>query len=300
MAPHELGIACDAASVGALVASLEQAGALAVSLSDAADAPLFEPAPGEHPMWGECRVVGLFVDADAARSARAALLAAGTAGPIEVVEVVERDWVLESQTPAAPVRHGRRLWAAPPGEAVPDPDAVVVRMVPGLAFGSGSHETTALCLEWLDACAVDGHIAGAEVVDYGCGSGILAIAAAKLGAGRVFAVDHDTQALAATRDNACANGVGERVIALPDRLLPRGIAADLVVANILAGALQDLAPRLLGLLRNGGALALSGVLAEQAGQVEQAYRALGCSAFSCRARGDWIRIDTERAARDID
>ena len=187
-----------------------------------------------------------------------------------------------------PTRFGQRLWVCPVGQSSPDPNAVVVDLDPGLAFGTGHHPTTALCLEWLDGA----DLAGRTLLDYGCGSGILAIAALKLGAARALAVDHDPQALEATRDNARANGVAERIWAGSPAELD-GIAgarhADLVVANILAGPLVELAPSLLACLRPGGALALSGVLADQVDSVQAAY-AGSVHLGPTRLRDDWALI----------
>ena len=207
-------------------------------------------------------------------------------------EVVERDWVTETQQAVPPTRFGRRLWVVPPGSPAPAGDAVCVELVPGLAFGSGAPATTALCLEWLDGIDLD----GATVVDFGCGSGILAVAAAKLGAAEVMGLDHDPQALTATRCNAEANGVGDRVrcaLTAPPALAGR---AHVVVANILAGTLVTLAPSIAGLLRPGGRLAVSGVLEEQAGTVSEAY-APWCEICGVVARGGWVRVEARRRER---
>ena len=289
---HELQLPCAADEAGALEATLEGAGAVAVSLDDAGDGPLFEPGPGEHPLWSQCRLTGLFEDARLAAAALERLRAehgepvAARAG---LREVVERDWVCENQVAIPPTRFGRRLWVLPPGTPPPAPDAACVLLAPRLAFGTGAHETTALCLEWLDGQP----LAGATVVDFGCGSGILAIAAAKLGAARVHALDHDPQALIAAGQNAAANGVGERVLCA--REVPPGLAgaADAVVANILAGTLLGLAPVLAGLLRPGGTLALAGILDAQAAGVREAYEPW-CEGFATAMRGGWTRLAARR------
>jgi ribosomal protein L11 methyltransferase len=171
---------------------------------------------------------------------------------------------------AVPRRFGRRLWVVPSGHTVEPDDAIILRLDPGLAFGTGEHPTTALCLAWLDAHAP----VGAKVVDFGCGSGILAIAAALLGATRVLAIDHDPQALVATLKNAAANGVADRIDARADDALPSDVWGEqrVVIANILANPLVALAPRLTRLVAPRGQLVLSGLLEHQVGEVCAAYR----------------------------
>jgi ribosomal protein L11 methyltransferase len=179
---------------------------------------------------------------------------------------------------------GRRLWVCPEGQSVTPADGVVIRLDPGLAFGTGTHATTALCLDWLDGLDLEGK----SVLDYGCGSGILAIAALKLGAEHALAVDHDPQALEATRANAIKNQVDARLqTALPDAL--PATRADILVANILAEPLMSLAPTLAELLRSGGRLALSGILAEQQEAVAARYRPYA-ELQPVRRREEWILI----------
>jgi ribosomal protein L11 methyltransferase len=266
--------------------ALIEAGACAVTLEDAADEPLYEPPPGAMPLWTRTRVVGLFpADADLAAVRADVHAVLGDAPPGWQVEPLqERDWERAWLDGFRPMRFGHRLWVCPSEYPVPDPAAVTVRLDPGLAFGTGTHATTALCLEWLDGAALQ----GAEVIDYGCGSGILGIAALKLGARQVWAVDNDPQALLATRDNAARNGVADRVSALaPDALPP--LHADVLLANILAGPLIALAPRFAELVRPGGRVALSGILEAQTEEVARAYRrwfAVGAAL----AREGWVRI----------
>lgn len=243
-------------------------GAIAVSLADGGDVPLFEPAPGETPLWPSVRLRALFhASADPGVAAATLAVVLGLAPSAVAVEHLEdRAWEREWLKDFRPMRFGRRLWVAPAGQR-PDGDApVILELDPGLAFGTGTHPTTALCLEWLDA-RVGG---GERVLDYGCGSGILALAAVKLGADSAAAFDIDPQALIATRENAARNGVPARV-ELAER--PDGIRGpfDLVVANILAGPLIELAPRLAALARAGGEIALAGMLSRQAAEVAQAY-----------------------------
>jgi ribosomal protein L11 methyltransferase len=256
-----------------LEAALENAGALAVTLGDAGDDPQLEPPPGAMPLWEGVRLTALFDDdpigRDQVRTLAAALGRHALSPPV-VEHIEDRPWERVWLDEFAPTRFGRRLWVCPRGQA-PDPaeigpDTVIVELDPGLAFGTGHHATTALCLEWLDAL----DLTGKTVLDYGCGSGILAIAALRLGAALAVAVDHDPQALEATGDNAAENGVADRIRVYAPGDQP-SLAADVLVANILAGPLVELAPRLAELVAPGGALALSGVLEEQAPQVAAAY-----------------------------
>ncbi|MCH8476346.1 MAG: 50S ribosomal protein L11 methyltransferase [Wenzhouxiangella sp.] len=271
--------------------ALLELGACSVSLGDAGDHPVHEPAPGETPLWPEVVLQGLFEAGAEPAALTAALLGQGliTAADAVVVErLAERDWTRAWMDRYEPMRFGQSLWICP-SHIEPDPDwPLVIRLDPGLAFGSGTHPTTALCLQWIDGAA----LAGKRVVDYGCGSGILAIASALKGARQVLAVDHDPQALTATIDNARRNAVADRI----ECLLPgqfKGEAADLILANILAGPLIELAPALAGCLAPGGQLVLSGVLAEQAEAVAAAYRdSLGPATIS--QNEDWVRLDFQR------
>ena len=245
------------------------AGALSVTYQDAADEPILEPGLGEHPVWSATRVVALFPeDSDTGRTTqrlREALHEAGIEPRIERLE--DRDWSSTWRETFHAMRFGARLWVVPSGEQTPAADAVTIHLDPGLAFGTGTHVTTALCLEWLDAHPP----LGREVIDYGCGSGILAIAAGKLGARHVCAVDIDPQALLATRENAGRNGMSPRVEALfPEAL--EGRPVDLVIANILANPLIDLAESLAGQVTLEGHIVLTGILADQAADVMSAYR----------------------------
>jgi ribosomal protein L11 methyltransferase len=254
------------------------AGALSVTYTDQRDDAILEPAPGEFRLWPATRLEALF-DAAAAEPTRLVALAARIGVPLACLELAhladrawEREWLRDFQ----PMRFGRRLWicptaSTPPAAADGDGDSnVIVRLDPGLAFGTGTHPTTALCLEWLEAQIRPGGSPGPRMTDYGCGSGILAIAALRLGAVRAAAFDIDGQALTATADNAAANGVaGALDIVARDADLPHD--ADLLVANILAGPLIELAPRFAELCRPGGRLALAGLLDEQAAEVGARY-----------------------------
>jgi ribosomal protein L11 methyltransferase len=250
-------------------AALENAGALAVTLGDAADEPQLEPPPGTTPLWSRVTLTALFPDepqalADA-QSLSQSLAAVLTATP-RIEPLQDQGWERVWLKDFAPARFGRRLWICPRGQPAGDPDAVVVELDPGLAFGTGHHPTTALCLEWLDGADV----AGKSVIDYGCGSGILAIAALRLGADRASAVDHDPQALEATRSNTQQNAVADRLLAFSPDDMPDD-SVDILLANILAGPLVELASRLATLVRPEGRIALSGILCDQLAQVEEAY-----------------------------
>lgn len=244
------------------------AGAVSVSFSDARDDAILEPLPGEFRLWPATRMQALFgTERDAQRAAEGLVRDARFApGEIAIELVADRAWEREWLKHFGPMRFGRRLWICPSHERVSEPGAVVVRLDPGLAFGTGTHPTTALCLEWLER-----HVrAGERVIDYGCGSGVLALAAVLLGAARADCFDIDPQALLATRDNAAANGVLARVhLHSAADGLPRG--ADVLIANILSATLCELAPRLAALVRAGGRIVLSGVLEAQAAEVTRTY-----------------------------
>ena len=195
-----------------------------------------------------------------------------------------------------PLHFGERTWIVPWNRALPpeaeDPRAAVVRLDPGLAFGSGTHPTTSLCLQWLDALARNGELPGATVLDFGCGSGILALAALKLGAARAVGVDNDPQALTATADNAQRNGMGDRIaVFMPER--EPEVAYPVVVANILASALQALAETLAARVVTGGRLALSGILKGQEDALLQRYDRWFAD-LAVAQEGDWVRIDGVR------
>lgn len=218
--------------------ALVESGAVSVTFQDTHDNPVFEPLPGETLLWGDTDVIGLY-DAETDMAEVVAmleqhpLLGAGFRHKIEQLE--DKDWEREWMDNFHPMRFGERLWICPSWRDVPDPDAVNVMLDPGLAFGTGTHPTTALCLQWLDGL----DLAGKTVIDFGCGSGILAIAALKLGAARAIGIDIDPQAIQASRDNAQRNGVSERLELYLPKDQPADLLADVVVANILAGPLRS-------------------------------------------------------------
>lgn len=251
---------------------LLEAGALSVDVADAAagtadERPLFgEPGAEPTAAWADNVIMALFApDVDADALVAAACAEAGVRGTRTIEAVEEQDWVRVTQDQFAPIAISERLWIVPTWCEPVDPRALNLRLDPGLAFGTGSHPTTRLCLRWLDA-----HITpGCSVIDYGCGSGVLAIAARMLGAGVVTGVDIDPQAVLASRANAAANAV-EAVFEEPQRFAPA--PADVVVANILSNPLRVLAPLICGLARPGGSVVLSGILATQRELVGEAYR----------------------------
>ncbi|MBT8136283.1 MAG: 50S ribosomal protein L11 methyltransferase [Gammaproteobacteria bacterium] len=261
-------------------------GALSVSLEDAGDEPLLEPAPGATPYWSRLRFSALFPDdVDREDIVNQLACAHATWQPLE-----ERDWQRAALQEFEPACFGGRLWICPTGKT-PGNAKHIVRLDPGLAFGTGRHATTALCLEWLAGNSVD----GCTVLDFGCGSGVLGLAAVALGARQVFAADIDEQALTATRNNAAANRCGEKFhISLPGKL--PAVSVDIVMANILAGPLIGLVPVLAGMLRPGGAVVLSGILDDQAEQVWQAY-APWFENEQCSIRAGWARLSGTRNDR---
>ena len=252
-------------SIERLEGILWDAGAVSVTAQDGGDEPLLEPGPAETPLWREIVVTGLFrQDMDVTRVASA--LGEAEFSVLDIDELADRVWEREWLTRFRPAQFGRRLWVCPTQCTPPAEAQVVMFLDPGLAFGTGTHPTTRLCLEWLD-----GHVEeGMTVIDYGCGSGILGIAALLLGARSVIAVDNDPQALSATVSNATANGVAGKLEALLPAEVPEQ-PAELVIANILAQPLIDLAPRLVRLVAPGGRLVLSGIMQAQQQLVIDAY-----------------------------
>ena len=270
-------------------------GALAVSLEDNADEPLLEPGPGETPVWQNVKVTALFAGDVELEPIRAeipdALLAKNSCSDITTLR--DRAWERVWMDDFSPIQMGPRLWICPSWSEPPDASAINVYLDPGLAFGTGTHATTAMCLAALDD-AVRG---GERVVDYGCGSGILAIAALRLGASSALGVDNDPQALTASRDNAERNQIEASSLAIlfPDS---PGIEAwvggsDLVVANILAGPLLTLADELIALMMPGAKLLLTGILTEQAPELIERYATVNLRVSD--TRDGWVLMSGQRA-----
>ncbi|HVI25824.1 MAG TPA: 50S ribosomal protein L11 methyltransferase [Xanthomonadaceae bacterium] len=310
----ELSLHCREAEQPRYEHALEDVGALAVTLLDAdADSgnerAILEPGVGETPLWQALSLSALFPH-EADPLLLLAALEAFDPGldwtRVRFRQVADEDWERTWMDTYAPLRFGERTWIVPWNRELPDvaqaqqrdaeeagaPAPAIVRLDPGLAFGSGTHPTTALCLQWLDALAAEGTLHGADVLDFGCGSGILALAALKLGAARAIGIDNDPQALAATRDNAQRNDVGDRLQAFLPQEAPVAMH-PVVVANILASALEALAETLAARTAPGGRIALSGILA---GQEESLLARYGAwfDALTVAQEGDWLRISGVR------
>ena len=286
--------------------ALEDVGALAVTLQDehldaADEQAILEPGVGELPLWDEMRLTALF-NAEAEPMLLLAALDAFDPGldwrkaRFETVE--DQDWERAWLDTFQPMRFGARTWIVPWNHDLPPEadtaDAAIVRLDPGLAFGSGTHPTTALCLRWLDALAAHGELQGREVLDFGCGSGILALAALKLGAARAVGVDNDPQAITATADNAARNGDNIAAFLPQDEPVTR---YPIVVANILASALDALAELLAARTAAGGRIAMSGILAGQEDDLLARF-APWFDALAVARDGDWVRIDGVRNAAE--
>jgi ribosomal protein L11 methyltransferase len=244
-------------------------GAASVTFTDAGNDPVLEPAPGDAPLWADTRISGLFspdVDIKALRQDLRRSLDLEQLPRSEVEDLADRDWEREWLRDFAPMQFGERLWICPGDTMVEHDDAVVVRLDPGLAFGTGTHATTALCLEWLDKLELDDK----SMLDYGCGSGVLAIAALKLGAASATGIDIDPQAVTASLANAGTNGVAEHLAVTIDASTVHD-RFDIVVANILAGPLVELAESIAAFVDSGCPLGLSGILSVQVDDVLAAY-----------------------------
>jgi len=278
-----------AADVATAEALLELAGANSLSLVDAADDPILEPAPAETPLWPDVEIRALFPASTDLAPVRA-LLERSCASSHSFVtgSLDDEEWRAAAQRSIPARAFGKRLWLSPADDERVPAGFVGVKLHMGLAFGTGEHPTTALCLEWLDAALEP----GATVLDYGCGSGVLAIAALALGADHAWAIDNDEQALIATRDNARLNGCESRIDVCAPEALPT-LRVDVVLANILAGPLVALAPELAGVVAPGGWTVLSGILTRQAETVAAAYQPW-FEPITMRERDGWTRIDARR------
>lgn len=256
---------------------LERHGVVAVTLSDAGDDPVLEPGPGETPLWTDTRITGLFpldADLDLLKQDILKSFALRRLPDYRIEQLEDRAWEREWLKNFRPMKFGQRLWVSPHDHAGDFDNAVVIRLDPGLAFGTGTHATTALCLEWLDSIEPSDK----SVLDFGCGSGILAIGALLLGAKAATALDNDPQAVTATENNAAANSVSERILATLS-LDDCAQSYDVVIANILASPLIDLAATLSEKIATDGSIALSGILEAQIESV-------------CAAYDTWLRFDS--------
>ncbi|WP_448568018.1 50S ribosomal protein L11 methyltransferase [Thalassotalea ganghwensis] len=271
---------------------LTACGAQAVTFIDAKDTPIYEPLPGDEVIyWHNTVVMGLY---DASHDMDGVLNYLKSIHPdkenmkYKLEQLEDKDWEREWMDNFHPMKFGQRLWVCPSWRDVPDPNAVNIMLDPGLAFGTGTHPTTALCLTWLDGL----DLKGKTVVDFGCGSGILSLAALKLGAEKVIGIDIDPQALQASRENARRNQVEDRL----ELYLPKdqpSVKADIVVANILAGPLRELAPVIIDFVKPSGLLALSGVLENQAQELQLQY-GQWCQMDDICVQEEWVRLSGQR------
>ncbi|QMW15036.1 50S ribosomal protein L11 methyltransferase [Pseudoalteromonas sp. MT33b] len=266
---------------------LMDTGSASVTYVDAKDTPIYEPKLGTVQLWADTTVIGLY-DANHDMDSVVAVLKAEPTLADKLVYKIEqledKDWEREWMDNFHPIKFGERLWICPSWRDIPEPDAVNVLLDPGLAFGTGTHATTALCLKWLESQ----DLTGKTVVDFGCGSGILGIAAIKLGAERMIGIDIDPQAIEASRDNAERNGVADKLeVYLPED--QPDFSADVVVANILAQPLKELHEVILGLLKPNGKIAMSGILEEQAQSVADVYAPF-LALDEIVVEGEWTRV----------
>lgn len=291
MAWQQLKINVKAEHAEAVGDMLSGNAAQAVTFMDAKDTPMYEPKPGEVLLWPDTQVIGLYDASFELAPVITQLRKTRVLGPdfVYVIDQLEdKDWEREWMDNFHPMRFGQRLWICPSWRDAPDPDAVNILLDPGLAFGTGTHPTTSLCLQWLDGAALHDKV----VLDFGCGSGILALAALKLGARKVIGIDIDPQALQATQENARRNAVEDRL----DVYLPvdqPDIKVDLVIANILAAPLRELSEVITNYCDTGTHLVMSGILAEQAESVMQVYRA-NFSFDPVVQEGEWIRLSAKK------
>lgn len=266
---------------------LERLGAIAITLRDADGSPLFEPAPGQTPLWDVVSITALFEEDTDVQMVLAQLPEGVHARTGHVADRVwEREWLENFK----PMQFGRRLWIYPTWSEATEVDSLVLRLDPGLAFGSGTHETTRLCLEWLDGQTLNNQ----TLLDYGCGSGVLSIAAVLLGCDKVVAVDIDEQARLATERNAEQNDIGgERLLICSPESIPE-MKFDVVVSNILSEVIMKLSKALLGFLEDGGRLAVSGILSRQQAAVVESFGADMIWGVASRL-GDWVCLHGVKA-----
>ena len=292
MSWRQLSLTCQADQLGEVEDLMMELGALSISLSDAGDEPIYEPLPGDNPIWPESIVSATFAeDSDPEQIAQLlmARLPAGLTQSVKHDSFQDRDWQQAYRQHFKPLQCAPSLWIVPSWIEPPDPQATIVQLDPGLAFGTGSHPTTALCLAWL----AEQQLENLELVDFGCGSGILAIAAIKLGASRVLAVDIDQQALVACQSNMEMNEItnGQIEVSLPEAMAADRV--DLLMANILAGPLVELSSRFADLVKPDGKIVLSGILISQLQDIKSAYLEF-FELSPARVDGEWACIGGSR------
>jgi ribosomal protein L11 methyltransferase len=287
MAWQQISLITDEQTAPMIADWFSDRGAISVTFMDAEDEPVYEPALGETKIWSRTQVIALFESEHKIENLHEEL-AMNIQAPLHdwrLEDIADQAWERAWMDYYRPMKFGERLWVCPTGQEQTEPGTVCLTLDPGLAFGTGTHPTTALCLEWL----AGQDLINKRVIDYGCGSGILAIAAVLLGAERAYAVDIDPQALTATQANADKNGIAERIDCfLPDHFT--GPVSDVLIANILAKPLAELSSQLRTYLVSGGDLALSGVLQEQGETVAAAYRPWA-DLNPPAGQGEWLRLD---------
>lgn len=288
----QLSVSCEASELNTVENHMLEHGAQSISISDARDEPIFEPLPGETPLWSHSVISGLFVgehNSEDLLQSLASTLPPHLVNSLQCQRLEDEDWQNSYQDHFNPIQVSKRLWIVPSWHQPPDPGAVNITLDPGMAFGTGSHATTALCLSWLG----NTQIKDWDVIDFGCGSGILAIAALKLGARQVQAVDIDQQAILATMENCRINKIDTRQINIGGAEQLDNRQVDLLMANILCQPLIDLHDKLAKLVKPGGKILLSGILKEQVDTLQSVYQ----DSFQLdppASKDDWARLSGTR------
>jgi len=289
MAWQQLSVITDEDTAPKVAAYLEKQGAVSVTYMDAEDEPVYEPAIGETKIWSNTQVVALYeldIDVERVKALVIKKFRQYELHDWKIDAIGDQEWERAWMEYYHPMKFADKLWVCPTGQEQYEDGTVCLTLDPGLAFGTGTHPTTALCLEWL----ASHDLTGKTVIDYGCGSGILAVAAVLLGAKVAHGVDIDPQAITATESNALKNGVADKIICyLPEQFAP--LHADVVLANILAKPLIEMSKDISALVKTGGALVLSGILAEQADAVIDAYQAQQIDFNTPVQQEDWVRLD---------
>jgi ribosomal protein L11 methyltransferase len=293
MAWLELTLTTHPQEIKKLERFLLKSGAVSITLKDAENQPVLEPGPGETPLWDSLKATALFpegTDLDPILRKLQQQMRWQSLPSYQVEQLADQNWERAWMDQFKPMQFGKRLWICPSEYTPPEPDAINIILDPGLAFGTGTHPTTALCLTEIDSLNCE----GLTVIDYGCGSGILGLAAAKLGAKVVHCVDNDPQALTATLDNAEKNSLNKKLIKiyLPEAFKPR-VKADVLLANILAKPLMELCPYLCGLVKSGGKIILSGILHEQEADIIKHYEQY-CTIVKVTHQEDWCCVMAEK------
>lgn len=286
---QQLKISVKEADAALVEETLEEGGAVSVTMMDSEDQPVFQVELGSTPIWQNTDILALFAhDAPMADIVAQLYTRVPTCknAPIAIEEIADTEWERVCMQDFKPMRFGKRIWICPSWETPPDPNGINIMLDPGLAFGTGTHPTTALCLEWLG----EQDLRDKTVIDYGCGSGILAIAAALLGARHVIAIDNDPQAIQASQSNRELNGIAAQQMSVHLPGVTGHPLADVVVANILAGPLEELTPVIAALLKPGGKLILSGVLSQQTQSLLDSYQAY-FTMLEPALREEWVRVE---------